>query len=124
MVNVAQVSDAMALRPHPTRGDWFLTKRVLKGHCYLLPPSDASPVPGPRIQTASYVGPVHAVDHTATFVAVLVPHPHAADLMVWVNVWSSVNAHRSPQGVNFCHCVPADERQQWYAAGWEDRFNF
>ena len=70
----------------------------------------------------TYLGPIHEVDVTTRLVAVLVPHPADATLLVWVNVWTSVNRWGLPSSVDYCHMVDDSELQAWHDAGWEDRF--
>jgi len=77
------------------------------------------PALGPR---GTYLGPVHDVDVTGRFTAALVPHPHDATLLVWVNVWTSKNSDGEPASVFFCNVVDPEEVDAWSQAGWETRF--
>ena len=70
----------------------------------------------------TYLGPIHEVDVTTRLVAVLVPHPADATLLVWVNVWSSCNRAGFPASVYFCDLVGQDELAAWTMRGWENRF--
>ena len=77
----------------------------------------------PRLgPVGTYLGPIHEVDVTNRFVAVLVPHPADATLLVWVNLWSSRNQAGLPASVYFCDPMPQDELTAWIRRGWQNRF--
>ena len=109
--------------PHVLRGDWCRTKRSNGGRCYIFPPSAGRPQRGrPLGPSGTYLGPVHAVEYTDRFVAVLVPHPAEATLLVWVNVWTNRNEAGWLASVFFCDKVDHEEVAAWLQAGWENRF--
>ena len=78
---------------------------------------------GPALgPTGTYLGPVHDVEETTRFTAVLIPHPKDATLLVWVNVWTSQNPAGEPASVFFCAKVDPEEVAGWLRAGWENKF--
>ncbi len=90
----------------------------------MLAPSEQAPNPAPSFVDweGLYLGPVHKVDHTLRFAAVLVPHPGVRDLLAWGNVWTSRNKRGRWQGVDFCSLVPQPIRDEWASNGWTDIF--
>ena len=113
-----------AARPSPVRGDWFRALASLGGRCWLLAPSENTPVRGPKIThwEGRYLGPVHDVDLSQLFTAVLVPHPDDVEVLVWVNVWTSRNLSGEYRGVSFCSMVPRVLTDDWHLSGGEDRY--
>ena len=91
---------------------------------------DAGPFPnqpaeGPNLGPAgTYIGPVHDIDNTGRFAAVLVPHPNEEHMLVWVNVWAAYTPFRGElhQDVTFCKRVPKWQQLQWEARGWRDQY--
>ncbi len=83
---------------------------------------------GGSIPLGVYLGPVHAVEQSFKYCSVLVPYVetgvHVANfpLLVWVNVWCSVNARGQRVGTRFAEQVSANTLAQWRWRGWMDRF--
>jgi hypothetical protein len=110
-------------RPCFQKGDWFCTKNNNNGRCWLLPPSVNAPARGPYLGGGgTFIGPVHAVDRTIRFCAVLVPHPSQQVLPVWVNVWTSENQTGRASNVWFCDQVQGMELDNWRRRGWTDQW--
>ena len=88
----------------------------------MLAPSVNTPERGPKIThwEGRYLGPVHGVDLSQLFTAVLVPHPDDVEVLVWVNVWTSRNLSGEYRGVSFCSMVPRVLTDDWRLSGWED----
>jgi hypothetical protein len=117
--------DAMVCsRLHVQQGDWFRTKKANMGRCWMIPPSKNDPCRGaPLGPEGTFIGPVHNVDETERFIAVLVPHPHRNwDLPVWVNVWTSQDKEGRPSSVYFCDPIPKRECDKWRGMGWIDHY--
>ena len=74
----------------------------------------------------TYIGPVHDIDHTGRFAAVLVPHPNEDHMLVWVNVWAAYTVFRGKlqDDVTFCKGVPKWQQLQWEARGWRNQYYF
>ena len=117
-----------SVRPRPLRGDWFRSRRCgkIRLRAYWTAPSmgllDASlpAFPDVEIPPGVYVGPVHDIDVTDTYVAVLVPHPVVGDALVWINVWCSHGKHFGDPPVDFAIKVPDHETARWYDRGWRN----
>ena len=129
----AAVHHSMAARPLSNirsppftvhKGDWFRTNANNNGRCWLLPPSlNEEPAKGPNLGgVGTFIGPVHNVDISQRFIAVLVPHPNRRDLPVWVNVWTSQNQAGRASSVSFCSPVQRMECINWRRRGWIDQY--
>ena len=91
----------------------------------MLAPSHNLPAEGPNLGPAgTYIGPVHDIDDTGRFAAVLVPHPNEEHMLVWVNVWAAYTPFRGMlhRDVTFCRRVPKWQQHQWQARGWTDQY--
>ena len=118
----------MATPPVCHKGDWFRGRgwgsRVqLKS--YFTAPSQCGCLPAwPRepIAKDAYLGPVHEVDTTHDYIAILVPHPSHQDTLVWINVWCSHGRTISDPATHFAEIVPAVVLDSWQQSGWENRF--
>ena len=111
-------------RPELQRSDWVRALQVQGEGCWMLAPSSQMPMHAPDIVNweVLYLGPVHEVDQTPLFAAVLVPHPQERDLLVWVNVWTSKNMQHEWRGVRFYEVVPERVLAEWASNGWENVF--
>ena len=114
--------------PIVIRGDWFRTA-VGKCHCcrmYCLPGTgllgDISP--------GTYIGPVHDVDVSAEFWAILVPFPHSGaswdpmfPSLVWISVYCAHNFHNNwNRSVAYAIRVPRSTCVEWGRNGWVNTF--
>jgi hypothetical protein len=81
------------------------------------------PLKGPNLGgVGTFIGPVHDVDISYRFIAIMVPHPYQRDLPVWVNVWTSQNQAGRPSHVDFCSPVQRMECINWRRQGWIDQY--
>jgi len=136
-----------APKPSPQRGDWCITRyhRYIRCRQYLLPPFPHFKLRGRvggNIPEGTYLGPVHDVIDTGTYVAVYVPTvptksngtnvPVESDepALVWVSIWCAhklttcdfVNYKEEPVAVRFAAVVHPWELKQWFSKGWENSF--
>jgi hypothetical protein len=129
----AAVHHSMAARPLSNipsprftvhKGDWFRTNANNNGRCWLSAPSlNEEPLKGPNLGgVGTFIGPVHDVDISYRFIAIMVPHPYQRDLPVWVNVWTSQNQAGRPSHVDFCSPVQRMECINWRRQGWIDQY--
>ena len=114
-------------RPLPVRGAYYRTRgrhsRVViraytnpHSQADLLSPESA-PLRLPPLAPGTFLGPVHAVDHSHVFVSVQIEYPGSYGLLVWINIWTS-----SPRPVMLARSIPEHCVLTWRANGWVDRY--
>ena len=121
-------------RPHVARGDWFRTC-LGKRHCcrmYCLPGDGLIG----DVARGTYIGPVHDVDVSEEFLAVLVPFPHFGVFssvwncwrsedpeLVWITVHCAHNLENDwNKPVSYAIKVTCVEFARWVRNGWANHF--
>ena len=101
------------------RGDWFITGGPgTVGVCqeYTGLPSCLSKLLVCTIKRGTYIGPVHSVTRSETFVTVEVPSTHA----LWRNTLVFVNV--ASFGNSYARRVTKDELNTWAGKDWRNQF--
>ena len=114
-------------RPWVARGDYFRSNPLpTRGRCkaYFRAPSHRSNLPAweeEEIAPGTFLGPVHAWEHSDEFTGVMVPHPYHRGALVWITVWAKGGPGTwSPIPAAFARKVSAASLEQWRARGWQD----
>ena len=71
------------------------------------------------------IGPVHAVDGTASsrFIAVLVEHPLHPGLLAWMNIWAAdPRGSGNLLGMNFARVLDDEELANFQRRGWFNKY--
>ena len=117
------------VRPDVGPGDWFRTV-MGRVHCcrmYCLPGVELIG----NVSPGTYIGPVHDVKESDTFVAILVPflglHSNTSATipeLVWITVHCAHNLqHDWNRPVAYAHKVASDELNRGKQNGWMNCFN-